>query len=224
MASSFNPKDLGIPETEAEADAINEQFEIQTLTQIVQRYNQAHDDFTKIDLNRVKTKTELLISLYQREIKEDIPETIGFGQPYDDVFHGFSQGDDAYSLPQTEEDEDPDYAPNPIDQSPLYKMLINPEVMVGFLGAAISPVDYKFNALKHNVFTVLKKPLPTSYRHFQELLATLSDIDLAYIAIRCSNLVLYNSRQLNLYRDGITLQEFLKGVFNITTSNVLDIE
>jgi plasmid maintenance system killer protein len=58
---AFNPKELGIPESNEEADAINAEFEMQTLRRLATEWNEhVNNDAKKIDLTRIKQNWNLL--------------------------------------------------------------------------------------------------------------------------------------------------------------------
>lgn len=123
---AFDPKALGIPTTEEEADAINAGFELNTLRELALEFNARASELERIDLNRVKTKLEFIISLWQREVK--IPETITFGEPYDSYFS--SNRDEVvgthYSYGEERVNGEYIVYPNSIDKNILYVMLLNP--------------------------------------------------------------------------------------------------
>jgi hypothetical protein len=184
-------------------------------------YNTSHEDVEKIDLNRVKTKLELAISLWQRSVNT---QPI-FGEPFDTAFRRF---EDRRYVTSVDDPIDPDnlpfiYSSLPIDKSNLIRLLDNSELIVGMLATnlAITPsrtfritpyledeshdeiiptvmtgyrktIADNFTIL-NEILSQIKKPTLEYPWQFRVLLKTFTDIEIAYIAIETDRKELYTS-------------------------------
>jgi hypothetical protein len=204
---AFNPKELGIPETEEEADAINAAFEMQTLRQLALEFNANNLIIERIDLNRVKTKLEFIISLWEREV--EIPETITFGAPYDKTFKKFVK--EFHVVMHDDPINGEIEVAASIDESVLYIALQNPDIVAGLLAGSLnlsetipdtaddivtSNPDLELHRSKSRLerFNKIWRKLPDkasdsipNYRKLRFKLNLLNNLQLAYIAIKCNS-------------------------------------
>jgi hypothetical protein len=166
------------------------------LRELAETYNSGVAEYQKINLTRVKTKLEFILSLWEHQIK--IPESITFGEPYDSCFSKYCSATLTYKYLNGR------LISSPIDDNFIYFLLTKPEFIRGVLFGCLNMSRDRCNEAREFGFIndTLKNLKINRSENFDEIILgvyNMNYLEVAYLVIIFSNDRFFGSQIFGIF-------------------------